>query len=415
MAQENEKPSLEELIPDPDRRKDIINRLYKGDKLIGEDGIFTDMLQAMVNAALEGEMDAHLSKEKSEGKSNRRNGKLSKKLKSNSGPLEVDSPRDRDGSFEPALVGKWKRTLNTGFDEAIIHLYARGNSVEDIRHQLAELYGVEVSASAISAVTARVMETATEWQQRPLAQCYPIVFLDAVHFKVRSEGKVTTKAVYTVYGVDVEGQRDVLGLYMGEAEGAHQWGLILEDLQKRGVEDVFFFCIDGLTGFKEVIEEVFPKSQVQRCIVHMIRSSTRFVSYKDLKSVNKDLRTVYTATNRQEAAMALETFGEKWNKKYPEISKKWNENWEELMTFMDWKKEIRRMIYTTNPVEALHRIMRRVTKSKGAWINEKALFKQLYLALSHSEKSWKKTAYNWSKIKKELYDHFGERYEQYIR
>src|SRR6056297_665764 len=408
------KDRLEDLIPDPEKRKEVLDRMYKGEPILGEGGIFTDMLQAFVNAALEGEVDEHIEQSKSRKTSNRRNGYTRKKVKSTAGDLNINTPRDRDGSYNPMLLGKWDRSLDNGLDNIILSLYARGQSVEDVRHQLKELYGVDVSAGTISRITDRVWEEIVSWQQRNLSACYAIVYLDAVHYRVREDGKINNKAIYSAYGITADGQRDILGLYLNESEGARQWGLILEDLKRRGVEDVFFFCIDGLTGFKDVIDEVYPLSQVQRCIVHMIRSSTRFVSYKDIKKVCSDLRKVYTAANREQAEVAMKSFGEKWDKKYKEIRPKWEANWEELMAFMDYSQNIRRMIYTTNPVEALLRIMRKTTKSKGAWSNDKGLLKQLYLSLKSNQKSWKKKAFNWTVVQRELIDHFGERYEKHL-
>jgi len=407
------KPRLEDLIPDKERREEVLRRMYQGDSIVGEGGIFTDLLQSIVNAALEGEMDYHLSDERQNGLTNRRNGTNTKTVRSRVGPIEVSTPRDRSGTHEPQIIGKWDRELSTGMDDVILSLYARGQSIEDVRHQLRELYGLEISAGAISAVTERVWEEIVSWQQRPLEACYPFIYLDAIHYKVRDGGVVQSKAVYNVYGLNVDGNRDILGMYLSESEGARHWGLILEDLKRRGVEDVFIFIVDGLKGFKEVIQEVFPQSIVQRCIVHMIRSSTRFVSYKDLKSVCADLRKIYTSANRDQAASALDSFGSKWDTKYKEIRPKWEDNWEELMTFMDFSEQIRRMIYTTNPVEALHRVMRKITKSKGAWTSEKALIKQLYLALMHNQKSWKRTAFNWIPVRRDLLEYFGGRYEKY--
>jgi putative transposase len=405
---------LEDLIPDENKRAEVMSRLYNGDPIVGEGGIFTNLLQAFVNAALEGEMDHTLNEDKLINKENRRNGHTHKTVKSRVGPLDVHTPRDRRGEHEPILVKKWDRDLGTGLDDIILSLYSRGQSVEDVRYQLRELYGVEVSAGAISAVTDRVWSEILEWQQRPLSPCYPIVYLDAIFYKVREDGRIISKAVYTAFGVGVDGQRDILGFYLKESEGARQWGLILEDIKQRGVEDVFFFCIDGLTGFQKVIEDVFPLSIVQRCIVHMVRNSTRFVSYKDIWTVCSDLKKIYKSADRQQAAIALTVFGAKWDKKYKEIRPKWEGNWEELMAFMEYKQNIRRLIYTTNPVEALHRVMRKVTKSKGAWSNDKGLLKQLYLALMHNEKSWQKKVLNWLSIQKELCDQFAERYEKYL-
>ena len=408
------KPRLEELIPDEKKREEVLSRLYKGESILGDGGIFTDMLQAFINAALEGEIEDTLKLKDGKSKLNRRNGHTKKVVRSPAGPLEINTPRDRTGDHEPLLVKKWDRELGTGIDEVILSLYARGQSIEDVRHQLKQLYGVEVSAGVISAVTDQVWEEINTWHQRPLASCYPVIYLDAIHYRVRESGHVLSKAIYTCYGVNTKGERDVLGLYLSESEGARHWGLILEDLQKRGVEDVLFFCVDGLTGFKDVIEQVYPLSSVQRCIVHMIRSSTRFVSHKDIKAVCADLRKVYTAANRQQAEVALEAFGMRWDKKYKEIRPKWEKEWEELMAFMDYGQNIRRMLYTTNPVEALHRVMRKVTKSKGSWINDKALVKQLYLALKYNRKSWKRNAFNWLPIQRELIEIYGERYEKHL-
>lgn len=405
---------LEDLVPDADVRKRVLERLYGHEPLLGDGSIFSEMLQSMINASLEGEMDYTLNSNHLEAVDNRRNGHTHKTVRSSAGPLQIHPPRDRNGTHEPILVKKWERDLGTGMDDIILSLYARGQSVEDVRFQLRQLYGVELSAGTISAVTDRVLPEITQWQNRPLLAFYSVIYLDAIHYKVRQEGRVISKAFYTTYGIDVNGERDILGLYLGESEGARHWGLILEDLKKRGVEDVLFFCIDGLTGFKEVINEVYPASQIQRCIVHMIRSSTRFVSDKDIKAVCKDLRTIYTASNRDQAQSALETFSLTWDGKYKEISPKWRDNWEELMTFMDFSSNIRRMIYTTNPVEAVHRVLRKVTKTKGAWSSDNGLLKQIYLTLKFNEKSWKKKVFGWLSIQRELIDQYGERYTKHL-
>jgi len=405
---------LEEIIPDDSIRNEMLSRLYKGDPILGEKGIFTNLLQSFVNAALEGEMDNFLEEAKDDSTDNRRNGHTSKSLRSTAGPLSIQTPRDRAGDHEPVIVKKRERELSTGLDEIILSLYARGQSVEDVRFQLHQIYGLEVSTGAISAVTDRVWSEIIEWQQRPLATCYTIIYLDAIHYKVREDGKVISKAIYTVYSVTTEGQRDILGLYLSQSEGARQWGLILEDIKRRGVEDVLFFSVDGLTGFKDVIEQSFPCSALQRCIVHKIRNSTRYVSDKDIKAVCRDLRKIYTACDRDQALIALEAFGEQWNAKYKEIKPSWEADWDDLMAFMDYGENIRRMIYTTNPVEAVHRVMRKVTKTKGAWSNDKGLLKQLYLTLKYNEKSWKRTAFNWKVIQRELMEHYGERYIRYL-
>jgi len=407
-------PSMEDLIPDANRRNEVMRRLYNNESLLGQGGIFTDMLQSMINAALEGEINYTLGSGSETELDNRRNGHINKQVRSSAGTLDIRTPRDREGVHEPVILKKWQRSLGTGIDEVILSLYARGQSVEDVRFQLVQLYGVELSAGAISAVTDKIIPEITDWQNRPLQPFYSIIYLDAIHYKVRQDGKVISKAFYTVYSVDAHGQRDILGLYLTDSEGSRQWGLILEDIKNRGVRDVLFFCIDGLTGFKDVIEQVFPESQVQRCIVHMIRNSVKFVSHKDVKAVCADLKLIYTSSNREQAAVALESFSIKWDKKYKEISPKWRSNWDELMAFMDYSANIRRLIYTTNPVEGVHRIIRKVTKTKGAWCNDMALLKQIYLTLTYNEKSWKINISNALNIKRELIDLFGERYLKHL-
>ncbi len=363
---------------------------------------------------MDGELAHYLDKQKSDGVKNRRNGHIKKTVRSQSGPLEIQTPRDRNSTHEPILVGKRARSIDQSIDNAVVSLYARGNSVEDIRRLIQEMYGLQISAGMISSITDRVHNEITEWQQRPLEGGYAIVYLDGIHYRAKEDGMISGRTIYTVYGVGVDGQRDVLGLYTGQTEVSQTWGLILEDLERRGVEEIFFICVDGSKGFKDVIEQVYPTAIVQRCVVHMIRTSTRYVTYKDRKKLCSDLRKVYTAPNRAIARQMLEKFGRKWDAQYPEIRKKWEANWEELMAFMEYDPHIRRMIYTTNPVESLHRIMRKVTKSKGAWINERALLKQLYLALTYNQKSWKRKAYHWTKIAQTLTHRFGERYTRWV-
>lgn len=404
--------TLEEVIPSEEIRQKFIDQLYKKESLYSEGSIFRDLLQGFVNSALDGELAAHLKE--TQTKTNRKNGKNKKKIRSQSGEMIINSPRDRDGSFEPKMVGKWQRELPSNLDNVILSFYAQGQSVENIRSQLKTIYGLEISAGSISTITEKVWVDIQAWQKRALSRCYPIVYLDAIHYRVKEDGRMITKAIYTVYGIDQHGDRDVLGLYISKSEGARQWGFILEDLQRRGVEDVFIFCVDGLTGFKEVIQEVFPTSNVQRCIVHMVRTSVRFISSKDKKAVCRDLRNIYTSADENQALMALENFATKWDKKYPEIAEKWRDNWEELMMFMTFKKHLRRMIYTTNPVEAVHRVMRKTTKAKGAWTSDNALIKQLYLTLMHNEKSWKRKAFSWTSVQRDLLDVYGDRYEQYL-
>lgn len=406
--------TLEEMFPDVELRARVQEQLYGGGPLLGEGSVFSEMLQALVNASLDGEMDHFMDEQRASEAANRRNGYTSKEVRSTAGPLQIRTPRDRQGDHDPLLVGKRQRELPSGLSDIIIGLYARGNSVDDIRYELQRIYGLDLSAGLISSITERVWEEVLTWQQRPLSACYAIIYLDGIYFRAKSEGKFSDRTVHSVYGVTAEGQRDVLGLYLFNGEGASNWAMVLEDLKRRGVQDVLFVCVDGLNGFSQAIESVYPKAIVQRCIVHMVRSSTRFVSDKDLKKVCADLRCIYTAANEEQAKRALDVFGQKWDEKYGHIRPKWEENWSELMAFMDFGEHIRRMIYTTNPVEALHRVLRKVTKSKGAWISERALLKQLYLALMHNEKSWKRQAFHWKAIQLELIKKFGDRYSRYL-
>lgn len=391
--------------------KEAIEKLKAGKGLIGPEGALTGMIQRILQAALDGEMDHHMSEEDGP---NRRNGYTSKQVQTSMGNINVDPPRDRNGSFEPKIIGKWERRIAPEIENQILTLYGMGNSYQDISNFIEQMYGVKYSTSLISNVTDRVWDEVDLWRKRPLNTCYALIYLDAIHYKVRDNGRVVTKAIYTAFGVDLEGERDVLGLYIDQAEGARFWGRILEDIRDRGVEDVLFFSIDGLKGFTEVIQNVFPQSIIQRCIVHMIRTSLRYVSYKDYKSICKDLRTIYTSARADEAKRALSVFADKWDKQYPEISRKWEDNWIELSAFFDYSADIRRMIYTTNAVEALHRLMRKTTKTKGSMINDDALIKMLFLTLKTNEKTWKRRARNWPSILSTLRREFGNRINQYL-
>lgn len=409
------KPRLSDIIPDEKYRKEIEKGLLEGKELIGPDGVFSTLLQSVVDASLEGELDHHLDESNKQGKANRRNGHGKKRVKTKAGELEIHPPRDRAGTFEPVIVEKRKRTLNGGLDNIIIALYAKGNSVDDIHRLLHEIYGIEYSTTAISRITDRVWPEILEWQNRPLQPCYMTLYLDGIHFRVKQDGVFIDKCVYSIYSIDVEGNRDVLGIYLSDQESSNQWGVILEDLKNRGVQDVFIACIDGLKGFKSSIQQVFPKTIVQRCIVHKIRNSMRFVPDKNRKKICSDLRKVYSAPTKDQAEIALHAFEEKWDKHGPRIAKMWRQDWDELMAFMTFSPPIRRIIYTTNPIEALHRIIRKVTKSKGAWISEKALIKQLFLTLMQSKKSWKKKAFSHLTVQAEFAEKFGERFTQWLQ
>lgn len=400
-----------------EKRKQLYEKmkthLYSKKPILGEDSPFSELLQTMVNTMLDGEMDSFIEGEKEVKKTNKRNGKLPKRVLSEAGPLYIETPRDRNGEFEPQLVEKRQRELSSGLDDQIIALYAQGNSIEDVRRLLLKIYGVEISSGKISQITDKILPVIRDWQERPLKEFYPIVYLDAIHFKVRYEGKYETRAFYTVYSVDWEGQRDLLGMYMQSSEGASRWGMVLEDLKRRGVEDILVVCTDNLTGFSEVVNDVFPSSILQKCIVHQVRNSLKYVEDKDRKAVVVDLRKIYTSPTREQAELALDAFAVKWSTSYEYVVKQWRQNWDELIAFMDFPTNMRRMIYTTNPVEALHRIVRKIIKGKAAWVSDTALMKQIYLSLMHNEKSWRRKAYGWKSIQRDLLYKYTERIENY--
>lgn len=399
---------------DTELYKKMKAHLYSKERILGEDSPFSELLQTMVNEMLSGEIESFMEGEKRTKKRNKRNGKSTKQVTSEVGPLYIETPRDRNGEFEPQIIEKRQRELSSGLDEQIIALYAQGNSIEDVRRLLLKIYGVEISAGKISQITDKVLPVIRDWQDRPLKAFYPIVYLDAIHFKVRHEGKYSTRAFYTVYSVDWEGQRDLLGMYMQGSEGAARWGTVLEDLHRRGVQDILVICTDNLSGFTEIINDVFPSSIVQKCVVHQVRNSLKYIEDKDRKAVVVDLRKIYSALTREQAQLALDAFAVKWSKTYEYVVKQWTENWDELVAFMDFPKEMRRMIYTTNPVEALHRIVRKIIKGKAAWVSDTALMKQIYLSLMHNEKSWRRKAYGWKSIQRDLLYKYKDRLKEHV-
>jgi len=390
-------------------------RLYSKEPMFGDGSPFSELLQTMVNKMLEGEADHHIDQELLIGKRNKRNGYTKKQVITQSGPIEVHTPRDRNSTFEPELIGKREKELHSGMDDQIIALYAQGNSVEDVRRLIQKIYGIEISAGKISQITDNVLPEIETWRTRPLQSFYPIVYLDAIHFKVRYEGVYSTRAFYTVYSVDWAGNRDLLGLYINQSEGAYNWGVVLQDIKKRGVEDILVICTDNLKGFSQTIQEEYPRAIVQKCIVHQVRSSLKYVDDKDVKKVSSALRKIYSAPTGQAALSAFELFKQEWGKSYGYVVEQWEQAWEELMAFMNFGTHIRRMIYTTNPVEALHRIIRKIVKGKAAWVSETALLKQIYLSLMHNEKSWRRTAINWKSIQRDIMYLYPELVNKHIK
>ena len=370
----------------------------KPEDLIGENGLLKQITKAVVERALQAEMDAHLGHGKHEPvenpAGNTRNGKSQKTLKGEFGELPIDIPRDRHGSFEPQLIPK-HQTRWTGFDDKILSLYARGMTVREIQGHLEEMYGTEVSPTLISSVTDAVIEEVKAWQVRPLDALYPIVYLDCIHVKVRDAGAVRVKAVYLALGINLGGEKELLGLWIAQTEGAKFWLQVVTELKNRGVQDVFIACVDGLKGFPEAIEVVFPKTAVQLCIVHLVRYSLNYVSWKLRKAVAADLRAVYTAATAEEAAQRLAEFEGKWGEAYPTIGQSWRRNWPRITPFFDYPPEIRKVIYTTNAIESVNMSLRKVTKNRGSFPSDEALLKLFYLALRNISKKWTMPIRDW--------------------
>jgi putative transposase len=396
--------------------KELIDQLLAaaggGAGLTGPDGLLKKLTAALVNRALDAEMSEHLGYDSGERpppeQGNRRNGRRTKQLRTERGGIAVEVPRDRAGTFEPRLVGKHQRSFD-GFDDKILSLYARGMTTRDIQRHLEELYGVDVSPDLISRVTDAVLDELNEWQSRPLESVYPIVYIDALVVKIRDQGKVENKAVHIAVGVDEDGTRDVLGLWLERTEGARFWSSILAELKHRGVDDILVLCADGLSGLPEAVEANFPKTIFQTCIVHLIRSSTRYVSYKDLKPVCADLRAVYTAANADEAVRALSQVEERWGARYAHVTRAWRTRMDEWTPFLAFPVELRRAIYTTNTIEALNRILRKSLKTRGPLPTDEAALKLLYLSVRNAKATWGRAHRDWLTARMQLAIHFEGR------
>ena len=405
---------LEDMVPDLGMRQALRTHLISGADVLSEDSPFRALLQASINDVLQAEMAVFQAEEAAAGTANKRNGFTPKTVRSAVGMLDIATPRDRQGNFEPQLIGKRVEQLHTGLDEQVLALYAQGNSVEDVRRLVKRLFCVELSAGAISEITDRVMPRVNAWRSRPLAACYPIVYLDAIFFQVRQDGRYAQRASYTCYGIDVRGQRDILGFYFEGTEGAHAWGRILQDLHDRGVEEILIVCVDGLRGFREAIEAVYPQAITQRCVVHAVRQVTRLVDDKDRRALHAGLRHVYAAATEELAEANWVEFRQTWASKYPRLIRDWEAVWPELVPYFGFGTDLRRMMYTTNPVEGVHRVVRKLVKSKAAWVSEEALVKQLWLSLMHNEKSWKRAALGWKSAQRELAERYGERFTRHL-
>jgi transposase-like protein len=404
-------PSLER----PEISDEALDALLAGastaEEIAGPDGLLAHLTRRLLNRALEAELSEHLGYRPGQappgGAGNARNGQPGKTVLTDQGPLRIRSPRDRNGTFEPQIVRK-RQTRWVGFDEKVIALYGRGLTVREIQGYLEEIYGTDISPDLISKITDAVLEDAKQWQQRPLDAVYPIVYLDALIVKIRDGQSVRNHACYLAIGVNTDGERDVLGMWFQRTEGAKFWLQVLTELKHRGVQDVLVCCVDGLTGFTDAIEAVFPHTWVQTCIVHQVRSSLKFVPYKDRKPVAADLRKIYTAANQDAAADELQAFAEKWDAKYPTISSSWLEHWEQITPFLAFPADLRRVVYTTNSIEALNRQIRKIIKTRGHFPTEDAARKLIYLAITNAEKKWKQT-YNWNSALAAFKIHFGDR------
>lgn len=374
-----------------------IEDMRAGKDLMGKEGVFTPLMKEFLEAALEGEMSSHMAMclEEPENQ-NRRNGKNSKTIQSHMGSFELETPRDRESSFEPQIVKKRQTVLNASLDNKILGLYGLGMSYQDIASHLKEMYDFDVAPATISAVTDKLIPVIAEWRSRPLEAVYPILFMDGMYFKSRENGKVVTKVLYNILGINQEGHKEILGFYVAESEGANFWLGVLNDLRERGVQDVLIACVDGLTGFPEAIQGVFPRTEIQLCIVHQIRNSLRYVASKNQKEFMKDLKEVYRASSKENAEYNLLKLEEKWGEKYPMVIKSWQSNWEHLSHYFQYSGDIRKLIYTTNSIEGFHRQVRKFTKTKGAFTSEMALFKLVYCACQKISEKWTTPLQNWA-------------------
>jgi putative transposase len=402
--------------PEENERRAKIRELLQMSNIGSMDDIqslFKETIAEFMENGLDAELDDELGYSRYDYRNkdtdNSRNGHSSKTLRTSFGDVDVAVPRDRKGEFEPQLLKKNQTSVSQDIEEKILSMYAKGMTTSDIESHIRDIYGVEVSDTTVSRVTDKILPVAKEWQQRPLESVYAVVFLDAIHFHVRSEGQIVKKAVYIAIGIDLDGRKDVLGMWVGENESAKFWATVLNGLRNRGVEDIFIACTDNLTGFAAAIEAVFPKTEIQNCIIHQIRNSTRYVSYKDLKALVADLKAVYSAVDEPAALEALDVFAEKWNKKYPKIAASWQENWPNLSTYFTFPQEIRRLIYTTNAIEGFNRQLRKVTKAKSVFPTDDSLFKMLYLAMMDITKKWTGKRQDWSLIHAQLAVYFDDR------
>lgn len=370
-----------------------LKALQAGKPITGKDGFLTPLIKKLTEAALEAELDSHLAQDVVP---NRKNGTTSKTVKSTAGPFELDTPRDRAGNFEPQLIKKHQTSVSDEIEGKILSMYGLGMSYRDIATQVEDLYGIKVSTATLSNITDKIIAEVKEWQQRPLDNVYPFVWLDAIHYKVKDNGRYQSKAIYTILAVNLEGKKEILGLYLSESEGANFWLSVLTDIKNRGVEDILIASIDGLTGFPDAIASIYPDTEVQLCIVHQIRNSLKYVASKNQKAFMVDLKRVYRATTKDAAEQALDELEDRWGDLYPIVLKSWRTKWENLSAYFKYPPDIRKVIYTTNSIEAVHRQFRKLTKTKGGFPNENSLMKLLYLGVQNASKKWTMPIQGWN-------------------
>lgn len=398
-----------------EQRKKLLEMLQDAgiDDVAGVQDLFKEMVSTVLENGLEAELEEELGYSKYDYRNkqtdNSRNGYSEKTMKTSFGDMDISIPRDRKGDFDPQLIKKQQTTLSGDIEEKILSMYAKGMTTSDIESHIREIYGIDVSDSTISRVTDKILPVVRDWQSRPLESVYAVVFMDAIHFHVRSEGQIVKKAVYIAIGINMDGIKDVLGMWIGENESAKFWLSVMNGMRNRGVEDILIACVDGLTGFTSAIEAVFPQTEIQQCIIHQIRNTTRFVSYKDIKTLMADLKKVYAAIDEQTALYELDAFDEKWGSKYPKIAISWRTNWANLSTYFKYPEEVRKLIYTTNAIEGFNRQLRKVTKSKSVFPTDDSLLKMLYLAMMDITKKWTGRRQDWGRIHSQLEIYFDGR------
>jgi transposase-like protein len=398
-------------MSEPFNFEDALKDLQAGKDLTGKDGVLMPLIKQLSEAAINAELEHHIATEE---QSNRKNGKGSKTIKTGAGSFELNASRDRAGTFEPQLIKKNQTQLTPEIDRKILSLFSHGMSYRDMKYHIHDLYGIEVSTATISAITDQLIPELKEWQERPLESHYPIIWMDAIHYKIKEDGCYVNKAIYTLLGLTIEGKKEILGIYLSDTESASYWLSVLTELQNRGVRDILIACVDGLSGFPDAITSIFPQTEIQLCIIHQIRNSMKYVGSKNHKAFMRDLKPVYRAVTKEAAEVALDKLDDKWGTMYPIVIKSWRRKWEHLSVYFKYPEAIRKIIYTTNAVEAIHRQFRKLTKTKGAFPNENSLLKLLYAGILNASEKWTMPIQNWSQALSQLDIYFEGRLDSVL-